>query len=164
MPQFDPSTFASQIFWLVIVFGALFWFMTKKAIPKVEAALEARAQRIQGDLDRAAKLQQDAAEAAEAHEAALSKARDEAREILREAQSGLQADLDARQSKLGAEIAEQATAAEGRIKAARDEAMASVKDIATDAAAAVATRLTGVDIGQPKAAEAVEGALARRDH
>ena len=53
MPQFDPSTFASQIFWLVIVFGALFWFMTKKAIPRMTQILETRAERIQGDLDRA---------------------------------------------------------------------------------------------------------------
>lgn len=161
MPQFDPTWFASQIFWLVIVFGALYWLMTKRAIPRVEAALEARAQRIQGDLDRAAKLQQDAAAAAEAHEAAIVKARDEAREILREAQSALQADLDARQAKLAAEIVKQTADAENRIAAARNEAMDSVRGIAIEAAQAVSERLIGAPADPAKTASAVDAALAR---
>lgn len=163
MPQFDPTWFASQIFWLVIVFAALYWFMAKRAIPKVEAALEARAERIQGDLDRAAKLQQDAAAAAETHEAALAKARDEAREILREAHAATQADLDARQAKLGEEIAQQTAAAESRIAAARDEAMAGVRDIAADAAGAIAERLVG-GVDRSATDSAVDAALAARSH
>jgi len=164
MPQFDPTWFVSQIFWLVVVFAALYWFMSKKAIPRVEAALDARAQRIQGDLDRAAKLQQDAAKAAEAHEAALNTARDEAREILREAQATLQADLDARQAKLAAEIVKQTAEAETRIAAARTEAMASVRGIAVDAATAVAERFAGGPVDADKTANAVDAALARSSH
>lgn len=164
MPQFDPSTFASQIFWLVLVFGVFFWLMWKKAIPKMEAVLDARAERIQGDLDRAAKLQQDAVDAAETYEAAISKARDEARDILRDAQAKTQAALDARQDALAGELAKQAAEAEGRISAARDEAMSSVREIAVDAASAVASRLVGADVGQDKAASAVDAALASRSH
>ena len=163
MPQFDPSTFASQIFWLAIVFGALFFFLRKYAIPRMETVLEARAQRIQGDLDRAAKLQQDAIKAAETHEAALAQARDEAREIVREAHAKTQADLDARQEKLAADIARQTTEAEGRIAAAKTEAMSSVREIAVEAAQAVASRLTG-GVDADKAAAAVDAALARRAH
>lgn len=163
MPQFDPTWFPSQIFWLVIVFAALFWFMSKRAIPKVEAALDARARRIQGDLDRAAKLQQDAIAAAETHAAALARARDEAREILRDAHAATQADLDARQTEVAAEIARQTDAAESRIAAARDEAMASVRDIAVDAAGAIAERLIG-DAKATASANAVDAVLAARGH
>jgi len=164
MPQFDTSTFASQIFWLAIVFGALFFFLRKYAIPRMETVLEARAQRIQGDLDRAAKLQQDAIKAAETHEAALAQARDEAREIVREAHAKTQADLDARQEKLAADIARQTTEAEGRIAAAKTEAMSSVREIAVEAAQAVASRLTTGGVDADKAAAAVDAALARRAH
>lgn len=164
MPQFDPSTFASQIFWLVIVFGALFYFLRKFAIPRMESVLDARAQRIQGDLDRAAKLQQDAMKAAETHEAALVAAREEAREIVREAQAATQADIDARQEKLTSEITKQTADAEGRIAAAKQEAMTSVREIAVEAAQAVASRLTGGTVDSGKAAAAVDDALARRSH
>ena len=164
MPQFDPSTFASQIFWLVLVFGVLFYFMRKFAIPRMEAVLDARSERIQGDLDRAAKLQQDAVKAIETHEAALAGARDEARDIVREAQAATQTDIDARQDKLTAEIAKQTADAEGRIAAARQEAMSSVREIAVEAAQAAASRLTGSDIDADKAAAAVDNALAQRSH
>ena len=80
MPQFDPTWFVSQIVWLVLVFGALYWLMVKRALPKVAKALDARAERIQGDLDRAAKLQRDAEITAETYEAAIAKARDESKE------------------------------------------------------------------------------------
>ena len=158
MPQFDPTWFASQIFWLAIVFVVFYMLITKRVLPKMEATLAARADRIQGDLDRAAKMQQDAAAAAETHAAAIAKARDEAREILRESQAATQADLDSRQATLGAEIAKQTEAAEGRIVEARDAAMASVREIAVDAASAVTERLTGSAPASDRVAEAVDAA------
>jgi F-type H+-transporting ATPase subunit b len=164
MPQFDPTWFASQIFWLVLVFAALYWLMIKRAIPRVEKALTARSERIQGDLDRAAKLQQEAAAASEAHQAALAKAKDEARDILRAAHAASQAELDKRQEQLGAEIAKQTAAAESRIGAARDAAMASVRDIAIETAQAVTERLTGAAVEQAQAAKAVDAVLERRGH
>jgi len=41
-PPFDSATFPSQLLWLAIAFGALYWFMAKKALPKVGAAIEER--------------------------------------------------------------------------------------------------------------------------
>jgi len=158
MPQFDPTWFASQIFWLAIVFGILFLLITKRVLPGIEETMAARADRIQGDLDRAAKLQQDAAEAAETHAAAIAKARDEARDYLREAQAATQAELDKRQTARTDEIGKQAAAAEGRIAEARDAALASVREIAVDAAGAVTERLIGVTPDTAKVESAVDAA------
>ena len=164
MPQFDPTYFASQIFWLAIVFATLYWFMRKHAIPKVEATLTARAERIQGDLDRAAKLQQQAAELAEQHAETLAKSRDEARKILSAAQAETQADLDKRQALLADDIAKRTADAESRINAAREDAMKGVREIAVDAAGAVAARLLGAEPSAEKAASAVDAAMERRAH
>jgi F-type H+-transporting ATPase subunit b len=164
MPQFDPTWFVSQIFWLAIVLGVLYWLMSKHAIPRVQAALEARAERIQGDLDRAAKLQQDAAALAESHAATISKAKDEAREALRVAQADTQAALDSRQTSLAEEIAKQTSEAEKRISVAKDEAMSNVRDIAIEAAQAIAERLTHSNIDNSKTTAAVESAINQRTH
>lgn len=164
MPQFDPTWFPSQIFWLILVFAGLYWLMVKRAIPKVTKAVEARAERIQGDLDRAAKLQRDAEIAAETHAAAIAKARDEARDALRVAQAETLADLDARQAVVAKELADQARVAETRIAAARTEAMASVKEIAVETAQAAAGHLMGDAIDEAKAANAVDAILDRRAH
>lgn len=162
MPQFDPTWFVSQIVWLVLVFGALYWLMVKRALPKVSKALDARAERIQGDLDRAAKLQRDAELTAESYEAAIAKARDEAREVMRAAQAATVADLDARQDVLSKELAAQAIAAEARIAEASRDAMASVREIAVGAAQAAAGHLIGGTVDEAKAATAVDGILNRQ--
>jgi F-type H+-transporting ATPase subunit b len=139
MPQFDPTWFVSQIFWLAIVLGVLYWLMSKHAIPRVQAALEARAERIQGDLDRA-------------------------REALRVAQADTQAALDSRQASLAEEIAKQTSEAEKRISAAKDEAMSNVRDIAIDAAQAIAERLTHSNVDSSKTTAAVDSAINQRTH
>jgi F-type H+-transporting ATPase subunit b len=162
MPQFDPTWFISQIFWLVLVFGALYWLMVKRALPKVTKALDARAERIQGDLDRAAKLQRDAEITAETYESAIAKARDEAREAIRAAQVASVADLDARQDVLSKELAAQASAADARIAEASKDAMASVREIAVGTAQAAAGHLIGGNVDEAKAASAVDGILNRQ--
>ena len=47
MPQFDTSTFASQIFWLFICFGILFLFLQYVIVPKITKAISERNIKIQ---------------------------------------------------------------------------------------------------------------------
>ena len=58
MPQFDPSTFSSHLFWLVISFVALYWVVSKFAIPRIADILEQRERVVQDDLDRAERSKQ----------------------------------------------------------------------------------------------------------
>ena len=42
MPQFDPTTFASQLFWLAVTFVLLFIVVSQFAIPRLGEVLEQR--------------------------------------------------------------------------------------------------------------------------
>ena len=72
MPQFDPSVFAPQLFWLVVTFIALYWLVAKVAVPRVGEVLEQRARVIQEDLDRATQLKAETDAALEIIEAGLT--------------------------------------------------------------------------------------------
>ncbi len=63
MPQFDSSTFASQVFWLTVTFVALYFVLARSVLPKIARVLEARQGRIDDDLERATHLEQEAKEA-----------------------------------------------------------------------------------------------------
>ncbi len=42
MPQFDPSSFSSQIFWLAICFGLIYLSMSKIFLPRIRDILKDR--------------------------------------------------------------------------------------------------------------------------
>ena len=143
MPQLDSAWFPSQIFWLVVTFSVLFIIMWKVAIPRVGDVIEARAQKIRADLERAEQLSAEIAETEAAVEKALADARSEAQEVLRKQQEAIAADHAKKAEKLDAQLAEKIAEAEARIAAARTEALASVKDVAAEVAAASVEKLTG---------------------
>ena len=53
LPQFDASTFATQLFWLTITLVVFFFIMRNNALPKIEDALETRRRKVDDDLDKA---------------------------------------------------------------------------------------------------------------
>lgn len=53
MPQFDVSSFSSQLFWLAIVFAILYFIVSKFIAPKAESILTARNRCIEEDINHA---------------------------------------------------------------------------------------------------------------
>ena len=51
-PPFESSTFPSQLLWLVITFGALYYFMSKRLLPQVGAVIESRKPANGGDPEK----------------------------------------------------------------------------------------------------------------
>ncbi len=156
MPQFDPSSFASQIFWLIVTFAALYWVMAKMAIPRVGEVLEQRARVIQDDLDRATQLKAEADAAAAAYEQAMVAARTQSKEHLRTMQAELKAVSDQRTADITGAVAKQVGEAEARIAKARDDAMAGMRALAADTARDVVAKLAALtpDAGAVDAAVA----------
>ena len=75
LPQLDTTTFASQIFWLIVSMVVLFWLMKNLALPRIASVLEERADAIADDLDKAEEFKRKAEEAEAAYEQALVDAR-----------------------------------------------------------------------------------------
>ena len=58
MPQFDITTYSSQIFWLLFSFGVLMFGMVWLILPRLNQILSQRADRIRQDLAKAEQLYQ----------------------------------------------------------------------------------------------------------
>lgn len=142
-PPFETGTFLSQLIWLAIAFGLLYWLMSKVALPRVASVLHARAERIAGDLREAQALRKQSEEAGSAYERSLAEAADKAKGIAQETREALATEAEIRRKALEAELAEKLAAAEATIRTRTDAAMANVRDIAADAAGAIVERLTG---------------------
>src|SRR6185437_12994812 len=95
-PPFDSSTFPSQLVWFAIAFGFLFWYMSKRGLPRLGAVIEGRKARIARDLDDATVMQQKADAAAAAHERTLAEARAKAQSLAQAARDAAAADAQAK--------------------------------------------------------------------
>ena len=56
MPQLDPKYWASQAFWLILVFSILYISIAKFYLPKNKKNLDDRENKIKEDLDEAKNL------------------------------------------------------------------------------------------------------------
>lgn len=159
MPQFDPSTFASQIFWLVVTFLALYWVVAKFAIPRIGDILEQRARLIQDDLDRAAALKADTDAAIATYEKAMASARNQARDVLLATANEMKKIADEKTAAVNAEVGKKIADAEARIAQAKSEAMNSIKAIAAETAREAVSKLSGLNLDAGKVDAAVGAAL-----
>lgn len=158
MPQLDFSTFPNQIFWLVVALVAIYFLLTKIALPQIEGILADRHTAISNDVAAAEELKQKAREAELAYEKALADARTESTRIVQAAKAEMQVGLDQAVASAEAEIARKAAESEGRIGEIRAGAMDAVETVARDTAAALVQAL-GLDAGDDQIAAAVSGQI-----
>lgn len=162
MPQFDFSTFPTQLFWLAVTFIVLYILMKRLALPQVETAITARRTRLDDDLAGAARMKEEAEAVIAAYEKALAEARGRAQATLKETGDRLAAEAAARQDELARALAQQIAAAERDIAAAKQRALAEIRGVAVDLAASVAEKLSGLPAEPRALAAAVERAMTER--
>jgi F-type H+-transporting ATPase subunit b len=160
MPQLNTRTYPSQIFWLVIGFAVLYYLMRRRALPRVTEILEARQERIAGDLDRAARLREEAEAAQRRHEEVVAQAQHKALDQLRAVQERVAAENAKRQAELEADLNRRLDEAEASINASRERALAEVQNVAADVAQAVVERLAGLQVSEAEVHDALGRVMA----
>lgn len=159
-PPFDTSTFAGQLLWLAIFFGLLYWLMQKVAIPRIANILEGRAERIDGDLAEARRLQAESKAAIEAYEKALADARAKAQGIASETRERVAKESEENRKRIETDLNAKLEQAEAQIAATKTEALTNVRGIAVDTASAIVERITGAPAPAGDIERAVDASLA----
>jgi F-type H+-transporting ATPase subunit b len=162
MPQIAQlsETFASQLFWVLIFFGFVFFVIGRGMVPKVMATVEARDKQIAQDLVAAETARKDADAEEEAWRKRDSANRAEAQGIIAQAKAQAGKASEARLAEINARLDAEIAQAEARIAAARDGAMSEIEAVAADAASDIVSRIAGVSIDDASARTAVQAALA----
>jgi len=162
VPQIQQISefYASQIFWLLIVFGLLYFIVGRAMLPKIEATVDLRARTVSDDLAAAetARRAADATEEAWRTKMAAAKAEAQAETAAAKARA-IQA-ADARVKAADAEASSKLAEAEAQIRAAADAASASIVDAASAAAQDIVAKLSGATVTPAAASAAVQQAMA----
>ncbi|MEM8840002.1 MAG: F0F1 ATP synthase subunit B [Pseudomonadota bacterium] len=156
-PPFDGDTFGSQLLWLAITFGILYYAMSKYIVPRIGSILETRSDRIEQDLAEAQRLKEETDDAIAAYEQALADARSKAHGIAQTARDEAKAESDEAMAKVEADLKVKLEAAETQISGIREQAMGEVDEIATETTEAIVKALIGGRVAKGDIKKALSG-------
>ena len=100
MPQLDPTYWASQAFWLILIFTLLYLALSKIFIPKIKESIDDRENKIKDDLDEAQKLKLIAEEKLKEYELTVEEAKKEVLKTLFVSKNKLSLEIQNKKKKL----------------------------------------------------------------
>jgi len=161
MPQISQlaETYASQIFWVLIFFGFVFFIVGRGMVPKVMETVAARDNQIASDLAFAEAARRAADGAQAGFQAAAAKQRADAHALIAQAKHDAAQASETRLAAAASVIDARVAQAEARIAAAAQAALGEIETVASEAAGDIAQRLAGITVGSDAARSAVKEVL-----
>jgi F-type H+-transporting ATPase subunit b len=161
MPQLSQlsEVYLSQLFWLAIALGFIFFVIARGMVPKIQATVDQREGKIAGDLEAAQQARAAADETEAAWRARMDSARAEAARLAQEAKAESGRETEARVKAAAEKINLKLESAEGQIREALTSARAEIEAVAADATREMVARLTGIQVDPNEAASAVKAEL-----
>lgn len=161
MPQIEqlPFIFFSQLFWLAVVFGIIFFVIGRGMLPKIQGTVELRDAKIAEDLEKAQAARADAEGTEAQWRERMDAARAEAARLAQEAKQSSAMETEARVSAAAGAINAKVETAEARIREALTSARTELEAVAADATQEMIARLTGIQVDRNEAAQAVKAEL-----
>jgi len=163
MPQLSQLAlvYQSQWFWLALTLAAIYFFVGRGIVPKVEATVDARDARIAQDLAEAERARAEAEKTEEAWRSKVNAAHGEAQAALARSKAEAGREGEERVRAADSEIIAKVDAAAAALAEARDKAWAEIELAAAEATRDIVARLAGVTVDERAARAAVAEALNR---
>lgn len=161
MPQISQlaTTYSSQIFWILVFFGLVFFVIGRGMVPKVMATVDARDKQIADDLAGAEAARRAADAQEEAWRLQAGRQRSEAQALIAKAKAEGAKAAEGRLAEAGRKVDARLSQAEARIAAARQGALDELEAVASEAAGDIVARLAGITVAPDAARAAVKEAL-----
>jgi|TARA_B110000971_G_scaffold121589_1_gene124517 F-type H+-transporting ATPase subunit b len=155
MPQLDPTYWASQAFWLVLIFTMLYLVLSKLFIPKIKESIDDRENKIKDDLDEAQKLKIIAEEKLKEYELAIENAKKEVQKTLFESKNKLNTEIKNKKKEFAKEIETEVKNTEQEIKKLKKESLANITAISEEITSKVIEMVSGEPLNQSSIKAAV---------
>jgi F-type H+-transporting ATPase subunit b len=162
MPQLAQLglVYQSQWFWLAITLAAIYFFVGRGIVPKVEATVDQRDAQIARDLAEAERLRAEADATEEAWRAKMNQAHVDAQAALAESKASAGRDAEKRIHAADEKIAARLETAMASLAEAREQAWTQIEAAAAEATRDIVAKLTGSSVDEPTARAAVAEALS----
>ena len=156
MPQLDPKYWASQAFWLILIFGILYFVTSKIYLPKIRNNLDTRENKIKDDLDNANKFKEQSEEKLKEYENILLNAKKDVAQILFDSKNTLDKDIKLKKEKIEKEIENEVVKAQIEITELKKNSVDSIQKISREIALSLIENISGDKLNESSIKAVVE--------
>jgi len=156
MPQLNTEFWASQIFWLILIFSSLYIIIWKIFLPKITEIIENRKSRIIGDLNEAQKLKENAEKKLSEYNKIIEDTKKEAKKIIEDNKKKLENDIKSKKQKFNEEIEKELVSVEKEIKSLKKSSISSINKIAVEVSSELIRQIVGAEMNMSKVSAIVE--------
>ena len=156
MPQLDPTYWASQAFWLILVFTTLYIAISKFYLPKIKDNLDNRENKIKEDLEDANKFKELSEAKLKEYEIILENAKKEVSKIHFESKNILDKDIQSKKNKLEKEIEKEISKAHKEILELKKNSISSIQNISENITSNIIENISGDKLNESSIKAAVE--------
>ena len=155
MPQLDSTYWASQSFWLILIFSFLYLALSKIFIPKIKESIDDRENKIKDDLDEAQKLKLIAEKKLKEYEITIESAEKEFQKIIFESKNKLSSEIQNKKRKIEKEIEAEMKIAEQDIENLNKNSLTSISAISEEMTSKIIEMVSGEPLNQSSIRAAV---------
>ena len=156
MPQLDPKYWASQAFWLILVFSILYISIAKFYLPKIKKNLDDRESKIKEDLDEANKLKNLSEKKIKEYEIILENSKKEVTKILLESKNILNKDIKNKKDSMEKEIENEISKAQKEILEMKKNSISSINNISQEIASNIIEKISGDKLNESSTRAVIE--------
>ncbi len=156
MPQLDPTYWASQAFWLILVFTVLYISISKFYLPKIKNNLDNRENKIKDDLENANKFKEESESKLKEYDLILEKAKKEVLKIHFETKSTLDKDIQSKKVSMEKEIEKEILKAQKEISELKKNSISSIQIISGSIVSNIIENITGDKLNESSIKATVE--------
>ena len=156
MPQLDPKYWASQAFWLILVFTILYISISKFYLPKIKTNLDDRENKIKDDIDDANKFKELAESKLKEYEKILENAKREVIKIHIETKNTLDKDIKIKKETVEKEIEKEILNAQKEIAELKKNSISSIQKVSENIASDIIETISGDKLNESSIKATVE--------
>ena len=156
MPQLDPKYWASQAFWLILVFSILYISIARFYLPKIKKNLDDRESKIKEDLDEANKLKNLSEKKIKEYEIILENSKKEVTKILLESKNTLNKDIQNKKDSMEKEIENEISKAQKEILEMKKNSINSINNISQEIASNIIEKISGDKLNESSTRAVIE--------
>ena len=156
MPQLDPTYWASQAFWLILVFVILYIATSKVYLPKIKKNLDDRDNKIKEDLDNANRFKDESEKKLKEYEMIILNAKKEVAKIHLESKNILDKDIQSKKAKMEKEIELEISKTQKEIIELKKKSINTIQNISTEIASNIIENISGDKLNESSIKATVE--------